>query len=53
MTLASQSIDLNYANTPALNQSEYALNTMDIIVMEAMESLQACHASSMLCTSFY
>ena len=21
--------------------------------MEAMESLQACHASSMLCTSFY
>lgn len=47
MTLASQSIDLNYANTPAKSQSEYALNTMRIIIMEAMECLQACHASSM------
>ena len=45
--MASQSIDLNYTNTPAINQSEYALNIMDIIIMEAMECLQACHASSM------
>jgi len=45
--LASQSIDLSYANTPAISQSEYALNAMGIIIMEAMECIQACHASSM------